>query len=195
MQPSVAQVALGSYTLAMPGPHVLTDVVEVYVFRLAETATGRSLSSSVEFLQLHRTEGQMARTWQPVMGHIEGDETAAAAALRELHEETAYAPGHGLSDLWQLETVNTYFTAAKNHVMMSPCFAACVVPGQQPQLDDDHDNYRWVRREQAERLFAWPGQRVAVEQVIRDILPALSGNTRHDEQPIADLLRIDLDSA
>ncbi len=178
----------------MPGPPVLTDIVEVYVFRLAETAAGRGETSSVEFLQLHRTEGRMARTWQPVMGHIEDDETAVAAALRELQEETAYAPGQGLTSLWQLETVNTYFSAAKNHVMMSPCFAARVAPGQQPQLDADHDDYRWVRRDQSERLFAWPGQRVAIDQVVRDILPALSGHTRHDEPPVADLLRVDLDT-
>ncbi|MCE9589471.1 MAG: NUDIX domain-containing protein [Planctomycetes bacterium] len=148
----------------MPGPKVRTDIVEVYVFR-------RVAQGAVEFLQLRRSKGAMVGSWQPVMGHIEEGETAAAAALRELKEETGYAVGSGLIAAWQLETVNAFFLHALDSVMLSPGFAAEVSPGVEPKLDDAHDALRWVPRDHADRLFVWPGQRQAVAQIVGDILP------------------------
>lgn len=193
----------------MPGPVVRTDVVDVYVFRI-QRGTDPAVSSGssghagyVEFLQMHRVGGAMAATWQPVMGHVEsgpvgtGDEPAAGAALRELAEETGYAPDHGLVAFWQLESVNTYFLASQNCVMMSPCFAAQVVSDTDPVPDRMHDGFRWVRRDHADRDFIWPGQRIAIEQIVRDILPAVlaaDDRTDPDRYSVAQLLRIDVES-
>lgn len=175
----------------MPGPTVRTDIVEVYVFRRAGTASGTvsggggGARHAVEFLQLHRCKGAIANTWQPVMGHVENGETAAAAALRELAEETAYAKGRGLVAAWQLESVNTFFLAPLDAILHSPGFAVEVTPGIEPVLDDTHDGHRWITRDHADRAFLWPGQRRAVEEITRDILPA--------DSPLSPLLRIDLD--
>src|SRR4051812_5160568 len=98
-------------------PAVRTDIVEVFVFR-------RLVGHGVEFLQLRRTPAPLAGSWQPVMGHVEPGETATAAALRELREETGYAPGSGLLRFWQLELVNTFFLASLDAIMLSPGFAA-----------------------------------------------------------------------
>lgn len=171
----------------MAGPMLRTDIVDVYVFR--KNGSGSSPHHGGEFLQLRRVGGTLGKTWQPVMGHIEPNESAARAALRELQEETQYAPGHGLIGFWQLETVNTYFLAAKDAVMLSPCFAAEVKPDCPPCLDQSHDATRWVRRDQADRAFLWPGQRAALEEVVRDILAGPRGG----ESSARDLLRIDLD--
>lgn len=147
----------------MPGPKVRTDIVEVYVFRRAPRGV-------VEFLQLHRASGQMTGTWQPVMGHIEEGETAINAALRELKEETAIAPGAGVMAMWQLESVNAFFLAPLDAVLLTPGFAVEVTAGTEPTLDPTHDGHRWVPRDHADRMFVWPGQRHAVNQIVSDIL-------------------------
>jgi dATP pyrophosphohydrolase len=186
----------------MPGPVIRTDIVDVYVFRLVGQVAGvsgtRQGARGVEFLQMHRSTGRMAGTWQPVMGHIESGiggrtgETAVATALRELAEETGYRPGAGLVGFWQIESVNTYFLAAEDCVMMSPCFAAQVGSPGEPVLDEAHDAHRWVPRDRVDRLFTWPGQRAAIGQLVRDILPAVLGGGSMDEAQaaVAGALRI-----
>ncbi len=159
----------------MPGASIRTDIVEVYAFSVqALSENDRSVCPEVSFLQLRRSKGQMSGSWQPVMGHVEENETSTDAALRELKEETGYAPNHGLIRLWQLESVNTYFLATDDSVMMSPGFAALVVPNIAPRLDDAHDGFRWVKRDHADRLFIWPGQRTAIDQIVRDIVPTVA---------------------
>lgn len=151
-------------------PVVRTNVVEIYVFRRNQGE--RAIAHGVEFLQLHRCRGMIINTWQPVMGHIEEGETATAAALRELEEETGYARGRDLIAGWQLESVNTFFLASLDAVMHSPGFAIEVSGKIEPKLDDAHDGFRWVTRDHADRAFLWPGQRRAIEEIVRDILPA-----------------------
>ncbi|MFW6060362.1 MAG: NUDIX domain-containing protein [Phycisphaeraceae bacterium] len=151
----------------MPGPPVRTDIVDVYVFRRPSART-----VDVEFLQLHRvaTEKDLPQTWQPVMGHVEGEERAAHTALRELQEETGFAVEHGLVGFWQLESPNTYFLHSHECFVMSPCFAAEVRPDAVPMLDPTHDAHRWVARPRVDRAFLWPGQRRAITEIVRDIL-------------------------
>jgi dihydroneopterin triphosphate diphosphatase len=171
----------------MPGPAIRTDIVEVFVFRrppapgIPRSSRG---STRVEFLQLRRNKPPASGTWQPVMGHIDEGETAVRAALRELREETGYDVNKGLLGFWQLESLDTFFLAGSDTVMMCPLFAAEVAPGREPTLDDTHDAHRWVARDAADRAFLWPGQRAAVAQIVCDILPEAS--------PTAALLRIEL---
>ena len=153
----------------MAGPQIRTDIVEVYVFRCSGV---HARVAGVEFLQLRRAQGALAGTWQPVMGHVEAGETAVQAALRELKEETGWEPGSGLQRFWQLESVNVYFLATHDAVMLSPGFAALVGADAQPRLDDSHDAARWVARDHADGQFLWPGQRAAVGQIVNDIATA-----------------------
>jgi len=151
----------------MRGPVIRSDIVDVYVFR----RRSERRAGDVEFLQLHRTAGQaLAQTWQPVMGHMEQGETAARTALRELEEETGFAPDAGLLGFWQLESPNTYFLHSHEAIVRSPCFGAQVAPGAEPRLDDSHDQVRWLAPDHADRYLLWPGQRNAVREVLRDIL-------------------------
>jgi 8-oxo-dGTP pyrophosphatase MutT (NUDIX family) len=159
----------------MPGPAIRTDIVDVLVFR--------RVAADVEFLQLRRVAPPLAGTWQPVMGHVEQGESAAAAALRELAEETGYAVDRGLVGFWQLESLNTYFLAAHDCVILSPGFAAEVDATRQPRLDATHDAHRWVVSTQGASPFLWPGHRHAVTQIQRDILPS--------DAPTRELLRLD----
>jgi 8-oxo-dGTP pyrophosphatase MutT (NUDIX family) len=171
---------------AMPGPALRTDVVEVYVFRRTGVNPAAGAGAKLELLQMRRAAGTMlGGTWQPIMGHVEADETAVACALRELAEETGYAPDAGLLGLWQLEEPNVYFLAGPDCIMLGPCFVAEVDPVRAPVLDGEHDAVRWVPRDAADRMFLWPGQRKAVSQLVRDILEPGS--------PVEPVLRLPLE--
>ncbi len=152
------------------------DLIDVYVFRRR--------AGSAEFLQLRRTHPPLAGSWQPVMGHTEPGEPAAACAVRELHEETGLKPGQAgppLLGLWALEEVHPYFVAALDAVMLSPRFAAEVSEGWEPVLNGEHDAARWVAQGEVEQAFMWPGQRGACAEVVREIIAGTA---------VAELLRI-----
>lgn len=148
------------------GPALRTDVVDVYVFRENESAPG-----GVEFLQLLRNRSPLAGTWQPLMGHIEEGETAAACAQRELAEEVGLrAGGAGWKGLWALEQVHPYYLPDLDAVVLSPRFAARVAPEWTPTLDDEHSDFRWVAAERVNECFYWPGQKKACREIIEEIV-------------------------
>jgi len=144
----------------MPGPAIRSDIVDVYVFRRESTGA--------RFLQMHRSAGALAGTWHPVMGHVMEGEAAPKTALRELAEETQLRP----TGFWQLEQPNIYYLASHDCIVMGPCFAVEVEAHAEPTLNEEHDAHRWVGLDEVEGKFLWPGQRLAVAQIVRDILPA-----------------------
>jgi 8-oxo-dGTP pyrophosphatase MutT (NUDIX family) len=140
-------------------PEVISNVVDVYPFRKA--------GDRVEFLLLKRSEGcRLGGTWQAVHGRVEPGETAVAAALRELHEETALRP----VGFWQLEYVNTFYMASADAILICPCFAAEIAAAAQIVLSNEHTAYRWKPFEEVLREYMWPGQRRAVREVMDEIV-------------------------
>lgn len=150
----------------MPGPRVLTHIVEVYVFCRSVERDG-----PLSFLQLRRSRQPMVGSWQPVMGHIEEGETAVNAGLRELKEETGLSPRTDALGqcVWQLEAVNTFFLASLDAVLMCPGLAVEVAPDASVTIDDAHDDFRWIKQSDADASFLWPGQRTAVKQIVTEI--------------------------
>lgn len=143
---------------AAGGPRVRTDIVDVYIFRRR--------AGSLEFLQLLRSSEPLKDTWHPVMGHIEAGETAVACAMRELEEEVGLRPGgKALKGMWALEQVHPFFVAAINQIVMSPRFAAEVMPSWKPRVNDEHSKARWVKRGDVAKRFMWPGQVAACVEV------------------------------
>jgi len=149
---------------------IAAEFVDAYVIRPA--------GDGWEVLQLHRAPSVwLGGTWQAVHGHIEAGETAAAAALREVAEETHLAVG----ELFQVEHVNTFYVADHDAVQMCPGFACLVAAAAEPTLNAEHDAARWLALPAGIDRFLWPGQREALRQICRDILTA---------SPIRDILRI-----
>ncbi len=143
------------------------DLVDVYLFRR---------SPAVELLQLRRTEGTLAGTWQPIMGHIEPGETAAACAVRELSEEVGLRAGDpALLGLWALQGVHPYYLPARDAIMLSPRFAAEVRPDWSPTLNDEHDAFRWIGAGAVRERFVWPGQWAAIDELLEWLLRPGSG--------------------
>lgn len=152
----------GYRVLAGAGAVIRADVVDVWVVK-ARRAGGW------ELLQLRRAREPLARTWQPVMGHIEPGETAVAAAVREAREEIGLdVRGRAALAFWALEQLHPFFIAAINAVVLSPRFAVRVGPRWEPTLNAEHDAHRWVRATPASvrAAFMWPGQWAAAAEIV-----------------------------
>jgi lipoyl(octanoyl) transferase len=115
----------------------VTRTQEVFVFVRREG----------EFLVLHRSPENDAY-WHGVAGGVEEGESFAAAAARELREETGLA-----ADPAPLRHRFRY-----GEVVVE-CFVVDAPSGWEPQLDWEHDGYRWCSAEEAEALLYWPEPR------------------------------------
>ena len=127
----------------------------------------RPAGPSHELLQVRRhPTDYLGGTWQTVVGTIEPGETAAQAALRELREETGLAP----VELYQLDTVNSFYVATTDTMFHCPGFCAIVAPDASVILNAEHDQHRWLPRSSAAEHFLWPGDRAWVVELCRTIL-------------------------
>jgi dihydroneopterin triphosphate diphosphatase len=120
-----------------------------------------------EFLQLRRCAGDfMGGTWQTISGGIEGDETAWQAAIREIREETGLTP----QEFYQIDHVEAFYIASRDTIWHRPGFCAIVPADSLVRLNEEHDDHRWIRREEVDQEFIWPGERTALAEVCREIL-------------------------
>jgi 8-oxo-dGTP pyrophosphatase MutT (NUDIX family) len=151
-------------------PQVRTDIVDVYIFRWPDETIARA-EPHVEFLQLLRTRGPMKNTWQPVMGHIDGSETAVQCALRELQEEVGLdAQSSAFAGMWALEQVHPFYMPELDAIIMSPRFAVEVTGSWRMHLNGEHSAHRWIPAHQASRYFMWPGQLAAAREITTSLL-------------------------
>lgn len=141
-------------------PRIACDMVAVYVFR--RTAAGP------EFLLLRRSASDdfLPGTWQPVSGGVIGNETATAAAVRELKEEAGLVP----AVFYQVNTVVSFYIAARDTVYHCPSFAAEVPPAAEPVPGGEHDAFAWLRPHELTTRLMWPGQRLVVQEILDEIV-------------------------
>lgn len=134
---------------------IVSTMIEAHIFR--ETKKG------IEFLLLKRADYQVyPGLWQMVTGKIKENEKAYQTAIREIKEETVLTP----LQLWVVPTVNSFYEPKDEYICLLPVFAA-IVEADKIQLSDEHTEYKWVNKEEAQKLLAWEGQRKAV-QIIED---------------------------
>ena len=132
----------------------MTDEVLVFVRRGAE------------WLVLHRSPRQ-GGYWHAVAGGVEEGETSADAAARELQEELglvakpvdldssfSYVP-----EDWEPRSRNG---AGPFHVA---CYLVDAPAGWEPQLDWEHDDYRWCSKVEAVELLHWPEPSRLLEEI------------------------------
>lgn len=135
------------------------DLVACWLFRL--DAAGRP-----EILLIRRAPDRMyAGLWQCVTGRLEAGERIAAAALREVAEET----GLGAADIeafYETDLVNWFHAADLDTLLCEAVFAARLRPGADVVISDEHDAFRWLAAEAAKELVTWPAYRRAIDMVV-----------------------------
>jgi 8-oxo-dGTP pyrophosphatase MutT (NUDIX family) len=120
-----------------------------------------------QFLQLLRKSADfLGGTWQIVRGSIEPGETAVAAALRELREETGLAP----VEFFRLGTIETFYLQAGDTLVHSVPFCAIVAPDAQVVLNDEHTAHRWMSRDAIAGFTMWASERAVLADLMVDIL-------------------------
>ncbi|NJD22763.1 MAG: NUDIX pyrophosphatase, partial [Melioribacter sp.] len=131
--------------------NVTSSLIEVHIFR--------RIGNDLEFLLLKRASNEKyPGLWQMVTGSIE-NEDAHQTALREVKEETGLTP----IKFWVVPNINSFYSPETDVIVMIPVFAVLVDESQKVIISDEHTDFKWVQKEEAVKLLAWPGQRQSVE--------------------------------
>ncbi len=127
--------------------------VSAYVIRL--TAEG------ARYLLIRRCEKSLNGTWQMVTGGIEPGETASAAALREIREETGLIP----STLYAADAVETFYMHANDKIIFVPVFVSFVEDPEVHLSPEEHDAYEWLTFEEARERLVWAEQKRVITHI------------------------------
>jgi dATP pyrophosphohydrolase len=107
-----------------------------------------------EFLVAHRSpdSGAYGHT---IAGGVEPGEEFRVAAIRELREETGLVATE-LQPLGEFAYIRESWEDEPGLRVHVEAFLIDVEPGWEPELNEEHDDYRWLRREEAAELLFWP---------------------------------------
>jgi 8-oxo-dGTP pyrophosphatase MutT (NUDIX family) len=140
----------------------------------------RGAGDALESLVLRRgSQGRCPGSWETVHGHIEGDEQPAAAALRELKEETGLVPLR----FYNLSRVECFYQHRRDEVALVPVFAAFVGSDAAVRVSQEHDQAEWLPWREAQGRFSWPRERRALMDAVCLLRTGEAG-------PLEDVLRV-----
>lgn len=146
---------------------------------LVDVLVLRGAGGALECLALRRgTDGRCPGSWEVVHGHVEAGERPADAAIRELREETGYAPER----LYNLSRVESFYLHRRDVVALVGVFVA-FVGDDAPRLGGEHDSFAWLPWREAAQRLAWPREVRCLEDAVR-----LLGSG--DAGPVEDVLRV-----
>jgi ADP-ribose pyrophosphatase YjhB (NUDIX family) len=122
----------------------------------------RKTSNGLEFLVFKRVSGvPLMRTWQPVCGKIEADESICTAFSRQVKNKTGQTPKR----LINLDRVSTFYDSYYDAVLMVPAAAAELGDGTVVIDPTLHDEYRWCGVAAVSELLLFKRQIEAVREI------------------------------
>ena len=107
-----------------------------------------------EFLVAHRSPDG-GGYWHTIAGAVEPGEAFNVAALRELHEETGLAAAE-LQPLGEFAYIRESWEEEPGLRVHVEAYLVEVEPDWEPRLNEEHVEYRWLKREEAAELLFWP---------------------------------------
>lgn len=127
---------------------VVSTLVQVHVVQPATPAGWKHL-----VLRRSKSDTHYPELWQCITGTIHPDESAVAAAQRELAEET----GLTAEQWWIVPMVGSFYDWREDAIVLLSTFGAVVAQNATVRLAE-HTAYRWEVLAVATRLLAVPAQ-------------------------------------
>ena len=132
---------------------ILVRVIDTYVYRRTE--------EGLRFLLLIRAQTKKyEHFWQGVAGKIEEYETAWEAAVRELKEETGFAP----LQMFVADHVSRFYETYGDRVNLVPIFGI-EVGNDTVELSEEHCEFKWLDFDTARSMLVWSGQKEGISAV------------------------------
>lgn len=127
----------------------MKKLIDAYIYRINSDHT-------IEFLILKRSKVKVySGQWRMVGGKVKDLEKYWQAALREIREETSMQP----TKFWTVPSTNQFYEYQSDSILNIPAFAAEMANNEDPKLDDEHDDFKWIKFEQIREYIFWPEQR------------------------------------
>ncbi len=135
-------------------PDIVSDIVDVYVFR--------RLNARVQFLLLQRKSSvPLGNTWQSFHTQIRGHESTIEAARRAVRELS----GLNVSEAYSADYINEFFDDTRDVVVLAPVLAVQVSPQAPVTLGPELKECGWWDTKQAVSRLPFAGQRWAVRHI------------------------------
>lgn len=141
-------------TAAEPMPSIVSDIVDVYLFR--------RVNARVQFLVLRRKPDlPLGDTWQAVHGKIEHGESAVTAVKREIEQRVGLIPVR----LYSADYIGQFYDHQTDTIVLAPTFAAQVAPRVKPNVSAEYVDFAWCDLEETTARLLWTSQRWAVRHI------------------------------
>jgi dATP pyrophosphohydrolase len=135
-------------------PEIVSDIVDVYVFR--------RLNARVQFLLLQRRANvPLGNTWQSFHTQVQGFETTIDAGRRAVRE----LAGLNVSEVYSADYINEFFDDTRDVVVLAPVLAVNVNPQAPVSLGPELKECAWWDTNQAIARLPFAGQRWAVRHI------------------------------
>jgi dATP pyrophosphohydrolase len=141
-------------------PDIVSDIVDVYVFRRQ--------NARVQFLLLQRKATvPLGNTWQSFHTQIQAHETTVMAARRAVRE----LAGLPVSEAYSADYINEFFDDARDVVVLAPVLAVVLAAQAPVTLGRELKEASWWDVNQAVARLPFSGQRWAIKH-INDLMSA-----------------------
>ena len=135
-------------------PDIVSDIVDVYVFR--------RLNARVQFLLLQRKATvPLGNTWQSFHTQIQAHESTVVAARRAVRELS----GLTVSEAYSADYINEFFDDSRDVVVLAPVLAVNVSAQAPVTLGRELKEAAWWDTNQAVARLPFSGQRWAVKHI------------------------------